>query len=196
MIHVFLFLHHNYFLIFFLKFQLNMSASAEMPYFINPSINLESAAKQEAYELAAGEIRAVLKGETDIVLKMVTINCLLKTHLPYYYWVGFYVVNNGRLSVGPYQGTLGCLHIEFGTGVCGRAAAERETQLVKNVHELAQGKDHIACDPNSSSEIVVPVFDKKNELIAVFDVDSTLTGSFDETDKFYLEEILNEQFAE
>ncbi len=172
-----------------------MSASAEMPYFIRPSINLDAAAKKEAYIIATQEINAVLYGETDVTLKMATINCILKSNLSYFYWVGFYVVNNGRLSVGPYQGTMGCLHIEFGTGVCGKAALEKETQIVENVHELEQGKDHIACDPNSASEIVLPVFDKAEKLIAVFDVDSTVVESFDETDQFYLEAILEEQFA-
>jgi len=172
-----------------------MSASAEMPYFIKPSINLDAASKKEAYKLASQEINAILEGESDVILKMVTINCMLKTHLPYFYWTGFYVVNDGKLSVGPYQGTLGCLHIEFGTGVCGKVATKRQTQIVKNVHLLAQGKDHIACDPNSSSEIVLPVFDKNDNLIAVFDVDSTEVESFDEIDQQYLEAILEKHFS-
>jgi GAF domain-containing protein len=171
-----------------------MSASAEMPYFIKPSVNLEPAQKLEAYENTSREIRAILTGEKNTILKMATINCILKTNFPYFYWVGFYLVNDGKLSVGPYQGTLGCLHIEFGRGVCGKAAVEKITQLVPDVHALAQGKDHIACDPNSCSEIVVPVFNEQKELIAVFDVDSTLKASFDETDKKYLEGIIKEHF--
>ena len=171
-----------------------MSASAEMPYFIKPSVNLSPEEKHESYRAAAQAIDANLQGETDPTLKMVTINCLLKTFLPYYYWVGFYLVRDGRLSVGPYQGTLGCLHIDFGRGVCGKAASTRETQLVHDTHALAQGTEHIACDPNSQSEIVVPVFNAADELIAVFDVDSTLKGSFDEVDQRYLEEMLRRHF--
>lgn len=172
-----------------------MSASAEMPYFIKPSVNLQPAAKKEAYEQAVMAIRANLEGETDITLKMATINCLLKTYLPYYYWVGFYVQSGERrLSVGPYQGTLGCLHISYDRGVCGRAAREKKTQIVSNTHALQQGTDHIACDPNSCSEIVVPVFGQDGALIAVFDVDSTLRGSFDETDQLYLEGLMNAVF--
>ena len=171
-----------------------MSASAEMPYFIKPSINLTDEKKKVAYEAALQAIEANIYGETDRILKMSTINCLLKTFLPYYYWVGFYVVNNGRLTVGPYQGTLGCLHIEFSKGVCGKAATSQQTQIVPDVHALAQGTAHIACDPNSQSEIVVPVFDTNNELIAVFDVDSTVKESFDEIDQVYLERILNLSF--
>ncbi len=173
-----------------------MSASAEMPYFIRPSVNLSKDEKIAAYEAAVQAIAANLEGETDPILKMATINCLLKTHLPYYYWVGFYLVRDGRLSVGPYQGTLGCLHIEFGRGVCGRAARERRTQLVPDVHALAQGSEHIACDPNSQSEIVVPVFDASGALLAVFDVDSTLPGSFDETDQQYLEGVMGRVFGQ
>jgi len=172
-----------------------MSATAEMPYFIKPSKNMNSAAKKVAYEAALQGIEANLIGETDKILKMVTVNCLLKTFLPYYYWVGFYQVKNGKLTVGPYQGTLGCLHIDFSKGVCGKAATTKETQIVSDVHALAQGSEHIACDPNSQSEIVIPVFNAKKELIAVFDVDSTLPNSFDETDKYYLEKMLNQHFA-
>lgn len=171
-----------------------MSASAEMPYFIKPSLNLDAEAKKAAYEQAVVAIDANLEGETDRILKMATINSVLKTYLPYYYWAGFYVVKNGRLSVGPYQGTLGCLHIEFGRGVCGKAAREQKTQLVGNVHVLAQGSEHIACDPNSASEIVVPVFNGKAELIAVYDVDSTQINSFDALDQFYLEKIMERHF--
>ncbi len=172
-----------------------MSASAEMPYFIRPSVNLPEGEKIAAYEAAVQAIVANLEGETDPILKMATINCLLKTYLPYYYWVGFYLVRDGRLSVGPYQGTLGCLHIAFGRGVCGRAAQERRTQLVPDVHALAQGSEHIACDPNSQSEIVVPVFDASGHLIAVFDVDSSLPGSFDEIDQQFLEGVMGEVFG-
>lgn len=171
-----------------------MSASAEMPYFIKPSRNLDKAEKVTAYEQAVRAIDANLTGASNQVLKMVTINCLLKTFMPYYYWVGFYMVENGRLVVGPYQGTLGCLYIDFGRGVCGKAARTEKTQIVGEVHALAQGTDHIACDPNSQSEIVVPVFNQEGELIAVFDVDSTLPYSFDETDQHYLELILNRHF--
>ncbi len=172
-----------------------MSASAEMPYFIRPSIQLSTADKEEAYQQAIAGIEANLQGESNMILKMATINCLLKTYLPYYYWVGFYIVDQGKLIVGPYQGTLGCLSIEFGRGVCGKAAADKATQLVSDVHALEQGSQHIACDPNSQSEIVVPVLNAAGELIAVFDVDSTERGSFDEVDQRYLEELMRRQFG-
>ncbi|MEZ4933015.1 MAG: GAF domain-containing protein [Saprospiraceae bacterium] len=173
-----------------------MSASAAMPYFIKPSVNLTSSEKEAAYQEAVTAIDATIDEETNMIVKMVTINCLLKSHLPYYYWVGFYVVDNGKLIVGPYQGTLGCLHIDFAKGVCGKAARERKTQIVGEVHALSQGTEHIACDPNSQSEIVLPVFDQDKNLIAVFDVDSSEKYSFDEIDKKYLEEILKRHFSE
>lgn len=154
---------------------------------------MTTATKHEAYQNAISEIDAVLEGEENMILKMATINCLLKAHLPYYFWVGFYCVNAGELIVGPYQGTLGCLHISFQKGVCGRAARMEITQIVENVHN---DPEHIACDALSVSEIVVPVFDKKGRLIAVFDVDSTEEGSFDDVDKHYLEAVLQKHFQE
>ncbi len=172
-----------------------MSASQEMPYFINPSKNLGVDEKKAAYEMAVMAIDANLDSESHMILKMSTINCILKTYLPYYYWVGFYLVHEGKLIVGPYQGTLGCLHIDFSKGVCGKAAREEKTQLVADVHALAQGTAHIACDPNSQSEIVVPVFDNDKKLIAVFDVDSSLKNSFDEIDQQFLEAILERHFT-
>jgi GAF domain-containing protein len=104
-------------------------------------------------------------------------------------WTGFYrVVEPGRLlRVGPYQGTLGCLEIEFGKGVCGAAAAGRRTVLVPDV---AAYPGHIVCDARSRSEIVVPVFDRRGELIAVLDIDSANVGAFDEEDRRGLERVV------
>lgn len=148
--------------------------------------------KHEKYQQAEQEINAILKGETNMILKMSTINCILKTHLPYYFWVGFYCVNDNELIVGPYQGTLGCLHISYQRGVCGRAAREQQTQIVEDVHADPQ---HIACDERSQSEIVVPVFNPEGQLVAVFDVDSSEVGSFDSIDQLYLERILTKHFT-
>ncbi|MBL4650293.1 MAG: GAF domain-containing protein [Aureispira sp.] len=147
--------------------------------------------KNQAYQQAVSEINAILEGETNMVLKMATINCVLKQYLPYYYWVGFYCVNKGQLMVGPYQGTLGCLHIPFSKGVCGRAAQTEMIQLVENVHD---DPSHIACDSRTNSEIVLPVWDNAGTLIAVFDVDSTSLASFDAVDQAYLESLLELHF--
>jgi L-methionine (R)-S-oxide reductase len=147
--------------------------------------------KHSAYKQAVNEINAILEGETNMILKMATINCVLKEYLPYYYWVGFYCVNAGQLMVGPYQGTLGCLHIPYSKGVCGRAARTLEVQLVEDVHADCS---HIACDSKTNSEIVLPVLDNEGELIAVFDVDSTDLASFDVIDQSYLESLLELHF--
>jgi L-methionine (R)-S-oxide reductase len=148
--------------------------------------------KIAAYEDAASQLDAMLKGESHLVLKMATINCVLREALPYYFWVGFYLVHDGELVVGPYQGTLGCLHISFDRGVCGAAARTGEIQVVPDV---AKFPGHIACDSNSRSEICVPVRDQAGHLIAVFDVDSAEVGSFDEVDGLYLTRIMDRHFA-
>lgn len=171
-------------------------ASELMPYHFNPSENMSGENKQSVYNRVISELQALLHGETDVILKMCSINCLLKSNLTHYYWVGFYCVNDGKLTVGPYQGTLGCLHIDFKKGVCGGVADSKKTKIVKQVHDLSEGDEHIACDPNSQSEIVVPVFNKDKKLIAVFDVDSSLPNSFDEIDQNYLEQIMQLFFVE
>ncbi len=149
--------------------------------------------KQQQYQAATQEINAILAGEKNMILKMATINCVLKQHLDYYYWVGFYCMNQGALMVGPYQGTLGCLHIPLSKGVCGRAARLQQTQIVTDVHA---DPEHLACDSLTNSEIVLPVFDPQGNLIAVFDVDSTQTGAFDTVDEEYLTKLLTAHFKE
>ena len=127
-------------------------------------------------------------GETlDEIALMATINSVLSHAFRHFFWTGFYRMCGGRLVVGPYIGTVGCLQIELGRGVCGTAAARRETIIVPDV---SQFPGHIACDPNSKSEIVVPVFDRDRELIAVLDVDSDQLNAFDEEDRAGLERIL------
>jgi len=165
-----------------------------MPYFIKPSLNFNEEEKIAAYKDAVQGIDASIKPGDHRIMKMATINSILKTYIPYYYWVGFYIVRNGRLEIGPYQGTLGCLYIDFDKGVCGKAAREQQTQIVEDVHQLSQGDEHIACDPHSHSEICVPVINGIGDLIAIFDVDSTNRSSFDEIDQEYLESILEKHF--
>ena len=117
---------------------------------------------------------------------MSTINSVLANRFDTYFWTGFYRVCGDRLVVGPYIGTVGCLQIEFGRGVCGTAAAKRETVIVPDVNQFP---GHIACDAKSKSEIVVPVFGPNDELIAVLDVDSDQLNAFDEEDREGLEKI-------
>jgi len=134
------------------------------------------------------QIQGVLDGEPNRTARLATIACLLSEAFEDYFWTGFYLVDpnkSGELVVGPYQGTLGCLRIPFGRGVCGTAAAERKTQIVEDVHAFP---GHIACDGRTESEIVVPVFDG-DELIGVLDVDSTRKAAFDQSDAEALQRI-------
>ena len=146
--------------------------------------------KAEQYRELLSEIEAVIAGETYLPARYATAACLLaEAFRPRFFWTGFYVVDPlkpDELVVGPYQGTLGCLRIPFGKGVCGAVAASRETALVDDVHAFP---GHIACDSRSNSEIVVPVFDGEGRLAAVLDVDSTELAAFDETDRTGLEAI-------
>lgn len=161
-----------------------------------PHTNLTPALKRAAYVELRAATQATLDGETDRVVRQATLACLIKTYLPYAYWAGFYDVDPGGdgLKVGPYQGTLGCLRIALGRGVCGRAAAEGATIVEEDVHALPLGADHIACDPASRSEIVVPCFGADGELFAVLDIDSTELASFDDIDRVELEALLAETF--
>jgi GAF domain-containing protein len=151
-------------------------------------LRLDAAAKEERYATLAAQIEATLRGEPDLTAVMASIACLLHNGLPYYFWTGFYRrVGPTRLLVGPYQGTLGCLDIDFARGVCGACATREETIVVDDVHAFP---GHIACDSASASEIVVPVFGARGQLIAVLDVDSTLPAAFDEVDQRWLERIV------
>jgi GAF domain-containing protein len=144
--------------------------------------------KAEAYRSLEHQLGVLLDGIDDPIAAMATISCLVH-HAFGHLWTGFYrVVEADRLlRVGPYQGTLGCLEIQFGKGVCGVAARERRTLIVPDVSGFP---GHITCDPRSRSEIVVPVFDRENQLLAVFDVDSERTAAFDEEDAKGLETLL------
>jgi len=147
--------------------------------------------KSPAYDECYQAIVAIWEDEggrtLDDIALMATINSVLANRFPHFYWTGFYRVCGDRLVVGPYIGTVGCLQIEFGRGVCGTAALRRETVIAPDVNAFP---GHIACDPNSKSEIVVPVFDAHDELIAVLDVDSSSLDAFDDDDRRGLEKIV------
>ncbi|MBT5072697.1 MAG: GAF domain-containing protein [Kordiimonadaceae bacterium] len=151
--------------------------------------------KESLYRQAEAEIYSVTDGENNVIANMASVSCLLNFAFEDFYWVGFYLVDpekENELVVGPYQGTLGCLRIAYGRGVCGEAALSGKTQIVDDVHAFA---GHIACDSKTNSEIVVPVFNKAGALIAVFDVDSTKISTFDQVDQLWLEKILNTVFT-
>ncbi len=146
--------------------------------------------KHQTYKNLIPQLRSLIAGETDGTSIMANAAALLKTELGHH-WVGFYIVREnaqtGReeLCLGPFQGPVACYRIGYGKGVCGTAWAERETQVVPDVEEFP---GHIACSSLSRSEIVVPMF-RNEKVAAVLDIDSATLGSFDSTDKFYLEEV-------
>jgi len=150
--------------------------------------NLRGQPKAQAYAELRAMQDAVLEGCNDVISAMATTSALLH-HAFGHLWSGFYrVVEEGQLlRVGPYQGTLGCLDITVGRGVCGTAASERRTIIVEDVGRFP---GHITCDPRSHSEIVVPVFDSKGTLIAVLDLDSETPGTFDDSDREGLEAMM------
>ena len=154
------------------------------------------AEKAQRYETVAQEIASVLDGEPNLTARMATVASMLAASFDHFFWTGFYVVDPDKreeLVAGPYQGTLGCLRIAFGRGVCGTAARERKTQIVEDVDAFP---GHIACDSRSKSEIVVPVVDADGRLIAVFDVDAEVPAAFDALDAEWLERILQDTFAD
>ncbi|MEQ1785237.1 MAG: GAF domain-containing protein [Hyphomonadaceae bacterium] len=152
--------------------------------------------KATAYRELVAEIASVVAGETSRTARYATTVSLLKAAFgERFFWCGFYEVDplkSGELVVGPYQGTLGCLRIPFGKGVCGACAATGETIIVPDVHAFP---GHIACDSRSNSEIVAPVFDTQGALVAVLDVDSTELASFDEVDARGLEAVCRAMIA-
>jgi GAF domain-containing protein len=161
----------------------------------HPARAERAANKAGCYAEVADDIAAVLDGEPDRIARMATVAAMLADAFPTFFWTGFYLVDPEKpdeLVVGPYQGTLGCLRIGLGKGVCGTAAATRTTQIVPDVRAFP---GHIACDSRSNSEIVVPVADRDGRLIGVFDVDSTEYAAFDATDAEWLERILERTFA-
>ncbi|MGQ3017195.1 GAF domain-containing protein [Phenylobacterium sp.] len=152
-------------------------------------------AKAERYAALADEIAAVLDGEPNLTARMATVASMLAASFDHFFWTGFYVVDPDKpreLVVGPYQGTLGCLRIAFGRGVCGAAAETGEIQVVEDVHAFP---GHIACDARSASEIVVPVFDSAGSLIGVLDVDSDQKSAFDDVDASWLQAIVHKAFS-
>jgi len=145
--------------------------------------------KAAFYDTLIRQAEALLADEDDLIAAMANFSALINDNLPDLNWAGFYVVKNGVLVLGPFQGKVACTRIEFGKGVCGTAAASNTTQRVADVHQF---DGHIACDAASNSEIVVPVR-QHGQVIAVLDIDSPLLNRFDEDDQVGIE-LLVKQF--
>ena len=146
-----------------------------------------SGSKAEQYTTISKQLDALLTGETNIVANLSNASALLNQFLERVNWVGFYLMEQGELVLGPFQGLPACVKIQVGKGVCGTAVSEKKTMLVRDVHAFP---GHIACDAASRSEIVVPWI-KEGEVVGVWDIDSPELSRFDEEDQTGLE-----QFAE
>ncbi len=145
----------------------------------------QSADKVARYKTLVPQIEALTTGEPDLVANLSNIAAALKQTMNFF-WVGFYIVKNNELVLGPFQGPIACTRIAFGKGVCGASWKEKKILLVANVDEFP---GHIACSSDSKSEIVLPVF-KNGEVAMVLDVDSDVLNDFDETDALHLAQVM------
>ncbi|MBD7935538.1 GAF domain-containing protein [Cytobacillus sp. Sa5YUA1] len=144
--------------------------------------------KEENYQLVIKQLAALLEGEKNTVANLSNASALLNQFLDRTNWVGFYLMEDGELVLGPFQGLPACVRIPVGRGVCGTAASKQETQRIADVHAFP---GHIACDAASQSEIVIPIV-KEGTLLGVLDIDSPEKNRFDEVDEKMLEAFVKE----
>ena len=150
-------------------------------------LQIATGTKAEMYETIIPQIKALIDGEPDLVANLANITAALKEQFGWF-WIGFYLVKNEELVLAPFQGPVACTRIKKGRGVCGSSWQQAQTLIVPDVSKFP---GHIACSSLSVSEIVVPII-RNNEVIGVLDADSELPAMFDETDKKYLELIIQE----
>jgi len=148
---------------------------------------METNIKKEVYEKLLIEIEALISNEFPLISNLSNITSVLKEKFQWW-WVGFYIVEDGKMFLGPFQGPLACMSIPYGKGVCGKAWKEKETLIVPDVTKFP---GHIACSSLSRSEIVVPILDENNEVKLVLDIDSRYLSTFDDIDAYYLKKIAN-----
>ena len=144
-----------------------------------------SAEKKDRYEVLVPQIAALVEGEKDVIANLSNVVAALRQTMGFF-WVGFYLVKDNQLVLGPFQGPIACTRINFGKGVCGTSWKEKRTILVPDVEEFP---GHIACSSDSRSEVVLPGF-KGEEVTLVLDVDSDKLNDFDEVDVIYLEKVM------
>ena len=149
----------------------------------------DDSSKEEKYRNLAVQIDALVSDEPDLIANLANITAALKQTFGFF-WVGFYLVKDEMLVLGPFQGPIACTRIAYGRGVCGTAWKERKTIIVP---EVALFPGHIACNSESKSEIVVPML-SNGEVVGVLDIDSNRLNDFDETDAYFLEEITGKVF--
>jgi GAF domain-containing protein len=142
--------------------------------------------KAEKYRILIPQLQGLVEGESDFIANLSNLAAALKQTLDFF-WVGFYMVKDGQLVLGPFQGPIACTRIDFGKGVCGASWKEKRTILVPDVEAFP---GHIACSSASKSEIVLPAFDSSGSVRLVLDVDSDKLNDFDETDREALEKVM------
>ena len=142
--------------------------------------------KTELYGRLLSQLDGLLQDQRDLIANAANTASLIYQTLPELNWAGFYFLRGDELLLGPFQGKPACARIAVGKGVCGKAAGQRKTIVVEDVHRFP---DHIACDGASNSEIVVPLVSKEGRLIGVLDLDSPLMGRFDDDDRAGLERL-------
>ncbi|WP_075982583.1 GAF domain-containing protein [Bacillus massilinigeriensis] len=142
--------------------------------------------REDNYNLVIKQAKALLEGESNVIANLSNASALLNQFLDQINWVGFYLMEDGELVLGPFQGLPACVRIPLGRGVCGASAKQQKTLRVEDVHQFP---GHIACDAASLSEIVIPLL-KNGELIGVLDIDSPIKNRFDELDQKKLEEFV------
>lgn len=150
------------------------------------SLEIIGNSKEEKYQSLLPQIKSLLEGESDMIANMANICAALKYGFNYL-WVGFYLIKENQLVLGPFQGPIACTRINIGKGVCGTAWKNNETIIVDDVDQFP---GHIACSSLSKSEIVLPIYNTQNEIIGVLDIDSECYQSFDNIDKLYLNQII------
>jgi len=152
------------------------------------NIRIIGVTKEEKYSSLLPQIKALVEGEKDLTANLANISSAVKYAMNFF-WVGFYIVKKGELVLGPFQGPVACTRIAIGKGVCGMAWKNKETIIVENVEDFP---GHISCNSLSKSEIVLPIFDKDKNVIAVLDIDDDKLATFNNTDKTFLSDIISE----
>lgn len=153
---------------------------------MSENIIISGGTKEEKYKSLLPQIEALIKEEDDLIANMANVSAALKFSL-HFFWVGFYLIKNEQLILGPFQGPVACTRINKGKGVCGSSWQKEETIIVDDVDTFP---GHIACSSLSKSEIVIPIFNSKKQCVGVLDVDSEQYATFDNIDAVYLQQIV------
>lgn len=153
---------------------------------MDKDFKINSITKKEKYIELIPLVKSMFDSEHDAIANMANLCAILKYSMNFF-WVGFYLIKNEQLVLGPFQGPVACTRINKGKGVCGTSWQKKEVLIVPDVNEFP---GHIACSSLSKSEIVIPIFDSHKTVVAVLDVDSDNLNNFDELDEMYLKELL------